>query len=154
MTPIYVATDGGRTAAATHAVATEPFVLFDGTGNVIKGLSTEQRLFENRLVGIVRDAAAELPGGGTTLTDAQLRKALEAALKNEPNLRYNLDVTSGKFTLKLKTARGEISGEVNAYSVVKRTASLAAAGYGGYAAWRQTSVAKALESLEPKKEDQ
>jgi hypothetical protein len=37
---------------------------------------------------------------------------------------------------------------------VKRTATLAAAGYGGYTAWQQKSIATALGSPEPKKEDQ
>jgi hypothetical protein len=122
-----VALDDGS-FAATRAIRKEHITLFDATGKAVTADPLQHLEFEKRLIAVARDAARELPQGGATVTDEQLRKALLGVLKKEPRLKYEFDVSTGKLKLKVDTWRGEIHGDVNAYSVVRNTA-IAGAGY-------------------------
>ena len=119
--------DDGSFAAA-RAIKNEPITLFDATGKAIVADPLQHLEFEKRLIAVARDAARQLPEGGATVTDEQLRKAILGVLKKDARWKYEFDVTTGKLKLKVNTLRGEIQGDVNAYSIVRNTA-IAGAGY-------------------------
>jgi len=86
--------------------------------------------YQDRIRGIVSEVLDNLPQGAEQPTNAQLRAALTKALKPDPKWSYSFNVQSGKLTIKMRTAGGEISGEPNIYAIARRALFLTGLGTG------------------------
>ena len=122
--------EGVRRAATSRALEREQPILLDPAGRPIRSTARLYDIvndeYRQRATRVFEQALDRLPPG--KMADEQaLAKALESALKDAPAASYTFDVSTGALKLLVKTMRGEISGTVNAYRVLRRGAAVAAA---------------------------
>jgi len=139
-----VGEDGNK--AVWNAVHKTEITLVDAYGNPISSNSLEyveaSTTLETRLAPIIRNALNKLPEEDVSrLTDAQFEEAFLAAVKKEPPLSWDIDL-SGKAKFKYEIAKGQsISGEFDVPSLMRKAAAT-------YAAYRVGGAAIAHEKDE------
>jgi hypothetical protein len=120
-----------RTAARSlaQAIEREGVILYDAFGAPLKGTALKQiqpqagQHFSQELEQVLWHLAPT-----NYKSEADFNRALQSALKTSAKSEYSFDVTSGKLKLKYKTERGEVTGELNPYSVAKAAIGLGIAG--------------------------
>jgi hypothetical protein len=82
----------------------------------------ERKALNDRLVNIVGKVLDDLPKDIAEPTDAQLKSAIEKALKPDPKWSYSFDAETGKLTFKIKTSKGGdvATPPVKVYSLVRQ----------------------------------
>jgi hypothetical protein len=68
----------------------------------------------------------EIPISSRVPSDEQISTSLEKTLKKEPKLKYEIDLTGGKLNLSYEFKIGRISGELDAFAILKYSSAVAA----------------------------
>jgi hypothetical protein len=128
--------------AAHRAVREVGVELFDASGRKLapSAASAADGAIEQRVALFTREVLEELPADqfGSDEAVAEALEKVRGALKADPKFKYELDIATGKLKIKYLARRGEISGEINAYAVVRKAATNAAISGGlGYWGYRQ-----------------
>jgi hypothetical protein len=118
-----------RLAAAGRALEREHPPLLDATGKPLRQGTPLYELvndeYRKRALDVFAKALDKLPPA-KALDEKEIATALQSALRDVPPTSYRFDLATGDLKLLLKTQRGEITGSVNAYRVMKRGAVVAA----------------------------
>jgi len=135
---IHLPTQLQRMRADIAAVIdSEPIILYDANGRPIaksleNGLEANA-VYREKAVDIFEEVMQQIPPSKYK-SDAELRSALQKVFESQRRAEYSFDVSTGKLKLKFKTKHGEITGEVNAYSIAKKVAATSLSGWGAYKA--------------------
>ena len=129
--PVAAPSQDALYSMTARAVQSEPVILYDASGKPLSGgiAKTAEAMYREKALQVFDDLLKEIPPSSYK-SEADLKFALKKALESSRRGEYNFEVTSGKLEIKIKTTRGEIKGEINAYRVITK---LAVSGAGLYA---------------------
>ncbi len=134
--PMVIAKDTGTVARV--AVESSGVHVVDSAGREIAPTSfaaiRQKAIIEDQAVKLAQSVLEKLPPGQLESQEqiAAAFKRVERALQADPKFKYEFNVASGNVKIKYLSARGEITGEFNGYSVVKKAG---AAGLGYLGVW-------------------